>query len=392
MKKLRLLFLFCFVFGFLKNGVCSAADIKSVEKCYEKMSDVERVSQLFLVNIEGNKTYRPVEFLEDGKPVIPGGVLLFSYNIAETPEMLMDFIDSIGSYASGNELMAPYVAVDQEGGEVNRLGGITSTLRSCKRISDSYNSEEASVIYALQAKQMKLLGIHMNLAPVAETQIEYNRTFLSRRSFGSSEKTMVYGTQCVRAYESNGIASVVKHFPGNSNTDPHVGLPVISISKMEFDNHFILPFAFVINSGNPTCVLMSHAIVDGYGNKTPACLSEFWIAEVLKERIGFDGIVISDDIFMSALAENGFPPEKAVIKAIDAGVDVLMLSEKKFLDAAVLILEEAKSRKEFRVKVETAVKRVINMKLDKCIASGLTRSERLDEFRRIYSEGQSYER
>lgn len=369
---------------------------ENVDAYYERLSDVQKISQLFLVNIEGNKTYRSVEFLEDGTPVVPGGVLLFSYNIGDTPEELMSYNDSIMNYCIENGITCPYIAVDQEGGEVNRLGAITSVLRSCKRLSDNYSPDEAEIIYGLQAEQMRLLGIHMNLAPVAEPQIDYNRDFLSRRSFGSAPRTMVYATKCVRAYENKNVATVVKHFPGNSNTDPHLGLPVISLPQKDFDSNFILPFAFVLNGGNPTCVLMSHAIVEGYGEKTPACLSSFWIEEMLRNRIGYEGLVISDDIFMSALADNGYPPEKAVVQAIEAGVDVLMLSEKKFLQAAYVLMEECSRRPDFKKKVDVAVKRVLAFKDRQGLLEGNREVKSIDDrmaaFRKAYKVGQTYEK
>lgn len=389
MKKYFACFLLVFSFVFLSNS-------ESVDSYYEGLSEVEKVSQLFLVNVEGKESYRSVEFLKDETPVVPGGVLLFSYNIGDTPEEVMAFNDSIISYCNYNNTVCPYIAVDQEGGEVNRLGGITSVLRSCKRLSDNYSPEDAKIIYGLQAQQMKLLGIHMNLAPVAEPQIDYNRDFLSRRSFGNASRTIVYSTQCVRAYEENGIASVVKHFPGNSNTDPHVGLPIISISQKDFDSNFLLPFAFVLNGCNPTCVLMSHAIVEGYGEKTPACLSSFWIGEMLRKKIGYEGLVISDDIFMGALADNGYPPEKAVIQAIEAGVDVLMLSEKKFLDSVFILIEECRRRPDFQKKVEVASKKVLAFKHKQGLLQKnnevRTIEDRMEDFRKIYKVGQTYEK
>ena len=200
------------------------------------------------------------------------------------------------------------------------------------------------------------------------------------------------------AYEENGVASVVKHFPGNSNTDPHTGLPVISLSKEEFENNFLLPFAFILNAAEPECILMSHAIVKGYDENTPACLSSFWIDEVLKNTMNYNGLVISDDIFMGALADNGFPPEVAVVKAIDAGVDVLMLSEKKFLNAARILIAESKRNPEFKNKIDAAVKRVLAFKNKYGLLNPEDKfnlmpvEERVFQFNQIYKEGQNHEK
>lgn len=387
---------FLIVFVFLCSCVFAAAD--NLDSYFNKLNDEEKVFQLFLVNIEGNKTYRPVEFLEDGSAVVPGGVLLFSYNIGNTAEELVLFLDSINDYCLKNKITPPYVAVDQEGGDVNRLRGITSALPSCKKIAENNSAEDAKRIYANQARQMRLLGIHMNLAPVAEPLLDYNKDFLGSRSFGTIPESVVYGRLCVGAYEENGVASVVKHFPGNSNTDPHTGLPVISLSKEEFENNFLLPFAFILNAAEPECILMSHAIVKGYDENTPACLSSFWIDEVLKNTMNYNGLVISDDIFMGALADNGFPPEVAVVKAIDAGVDVLMLSEKKFLNAARILIAESKRNPEFKNKIDAAVKRVLAFKNKYGLLNPEDKfnlmpvEERVFQFNQIYKEGQNHEK
>lgn len=400
-KRIGFLFLvlcsFCFASNkkVIKNQESTS---KIIDEYYEQLSEIERISQIFLVNIEGNKNYRAVEWTKEGIPVVPGGVLLFSYNIGKTPEEVILFTDSIANYCRKNKITCPYIAIDQEGGEVNRLGSITSNLSSCKKIAENYSALDAKKIYELQGNQLKILGINMNLAPVAEPQIEYNKDFLSRRSFGNIAQTIIYSTNCVRAYEENSIASVVKHFPGNSNTDPHYGLPIISLSQIEFERNFLLPFSFVITSGNPTCVLMSHAIVDGYSIKTPACLSSFWIEDILKNKIGYNGIIISDDIFMNALAKNGYPPEKAVIQAIEAGVDVLMLSEKKFLLVATILMDKAKKNPGFKNKIDQAAKKILLFKYKQGLLGkenvlhAKSIKERLDDFYKVYKIGQTYEK
>lgn len=373
----------------------------------ESLSDVEKISQLFLVNVEGNSRYRPVEFLDDGTALVPGGVLLFSYNIGDSAEQLMGFTDSIFEFCQSNGITNPYVAVDQEGGEVRRLHNITSNLPSCKKVADNFSVKESAQIYGLQGQQMKLLGIQMNLAPVAEVQIDYNRDFLSRRSFGSAPRAIAYSVGCINAYENAGIASVAKHFPGNSNTDPHVGLPVISIDKDEFDRYFLLPFSMVVKS-NPSCILMSHAIVVGEGQNSPACLSSYWIQTVLKDQLGYEGLVISDDIFMGALANNGFPPDDAVVLAIESGVDILMLSEKKFLHSVELLIEKSKKDAELAGKINSSVEKILALKLklgllklddskDNRIVNenrflDVSRDERMKQFKNLKKEAQRYER
>ncbi|MBQ3648587.1 MAG: glycoside hydrolase family 3 protein, partial [Treponema sp.] len=291
----------------------------------------------------------------------------FSFNIAPTAQELASFIDSIHDYCRIHNLLPPYLALDQEGGYVSRLSDIASRLPSQKTVAKRISASKAFELYSLQARQLASLGFNMNLAPVAEAETDLNRDMLQTRTFGSAVETSVYSAACVRAYEQNGIATVLKHFPGNANTDPHTGLPEIVCSDSELDSLFLSPFAFILTA-RPSCVLMSHArltgSVGGRGDaKTPACLSSFWVTDVLKEKMGFTGLVMSDDIFMGALADNGFPPEDAAVQAIEAGVHVIMLSEKKFAPVARGLLKHASEDKEFAKKLRAAEKKVLEYKI-----------------------------
>lgn len=334
------------------------------EEYLDSLSKIEQVSQIFLVNVEGNVNYNAVEFY-DGKPVVPGGVLLFSYNIGSSKDQVKNYIKSIEDYSRGHKVSVPYVAIDQEGGYVNRLRGITSILVSNMKIRNNYTPSGAYDVYENQAKEMKDLGIHLNLAPVVEPLLESNEKFLGSRSYGDFSSSCTYSILCIKAYEKNGIGTTAKHFPGNTNTDPHTGLPEIKFSKEELFKNLILPFSFVL-SAKPSAVLMSHARVKNADN-VPSCFSEYWIKDVLRTQMNYNGLVISDDVFMGALKDNGYPPEIACVKAIESGIDILMLSEKKFLPVAKMLLDEADRNPEFSKRLKEAELKVIEFKINKGI-------------------------
>ena len=294
------------------------------------------IAQLCLVNIEGSKSYSPVETVFDvtgkrkdkDKPLVSGGFLFFSYNIAPSAKEAIEFSKSITDYCLSRNLSVPYIAVDQEGGEVNRLKHITSYLPSEAKIAKTLTPEESYNLYKSQAMQMKALGFSMNLAPVVESLDESNKEFLGLRSFGSPSKSIIYSSVFVRAFEESSVASVIKHFPGNTNVDPHTGLPFLDMTEAQIIKKCVSPLPFIFLE-NPSCVLMSHAKTSSFENNVPACLSSFWIQKILKETLLFKGLVISDDIFMKAFLDNGFSKENAAVRAIEAGCDVIMLSEKR---------------------------------------------------------------
>lgn len=375
-------------------------------------SPVERISQLFLVNIDGDKNYRALETVaavtgkpEDAAvPLVPGGCLFFSYNIAPDASGLMDFTDSIHDFCARYNLVAPYCAVDQEGGIVNRLRDITSALPSAMRVSELFTPEDAMVLYRFQAEQMAALGFHMNLAPVAEVLTEENEPFLGNRSFGGTGRVVSYCMAELSAFSWCGLGAVLKHFPGNTDTDPHTGLPEIALDAATVESTLVAPFAALVHA-RPAGILMSHARVKAYDGATPSCLSSAWVRDVLRDRLGFEGLVISDDIFMAALAENGFPPRTASVQAVRAGVDVIMLSEKYFAPVVAMLLEEAERDESFALCLELAERNVLRYKIaagllewtrggegwELCVAGRhVTREKRLDRFLTAKAEGQRW--
>lgn len=315
----------------------------------------EKVAQLFIVNLAGNKEFVPVE------KNIAGGFLFFSYNLAETSQEIISFTQSIEDYCYENNKIPPFLAADQEGGFVNRLKNIAGPLPSNERVAKVLSTDNAAELYELQALQMNALGFNINLAPVVEVCTEKNKTFLNQRSFGSLDKVLNYGKECINSYEKNNIGTVIKHFPGNTNTDPHTGLPEIDWTNEEF-NEQMEPFKQFVKL-NPSGVLMSHARVKGFDENTPACLSKLWVTEKLRNEMGYEGIIFSDDIFMGALADNGFPPEKAAIMAIEAGIDCIMISEKRINRPVEVICNKAAEDSIFMDKIDTACKRIIDYKL-----------------------------
>lgn len=340
----------------------------------QSLDPVQRYSQLFLVNLEGSRSFSPVESFQWGdlpeEALLPGGYLFFSYNIAETPAQVAEFTASIQSWSQQRGLVPPLLAVDQEGGMVNRLRSVTSPLPSAWQVAQALTASQAQSLYAAQAAQMSLLGFQMNLAPVAEAESQHNSTFLDSRSFGGLGTMEEFAGAAIKGFQSQGLIAVAKHFPGNTNDDPHSGLPEIALEQQELERLYLEPFRQVLQAGNPWALLMSHARISTSGtaaplqdSETPACLSRFWVTDILRNTFQYQGLVLSDDIFMAALEKNGFPPNKAVMLALEAGIDVIMLSEKRFGSVLRLILDRSQSEPEFAALLDRAVERVIAAKV-----------------------------
>lgn len=345
---------------------------RAFEEFFSSLSEQEKISQIFVINLEGNEKFSFVEYANDKderRPLIPGGYIFFGFNIAESPEKIAAFTDSIRDFARDKSCLEPFLCLDAEGGYVNRLRGIAGPLPECERVAKCMDAEHAETLYSLNAIQLKSLGFDLNLAPVAESLCAENEKFLDGRSFGAAENAAKYSRAAIRAYQRNRVGAVAKHFPGNNDVDPHFSLPRIFYSADEFQKNVLEPFSAVIEE-TPAGILMSHALVEVRGNfqdsksSIPASLNPFWIEEILRETLGFKGIVFCDDIFMSALEQNGFDKKRAVRSAITAGVNCILMSEKRFKNEYEIIRNLYFADEEFRNRIEDSTRKIIKFKID----------------------------
>ena len=328
----------------------------------------QKIAQMFIENLEGCTNFRSYETVgamtgtEDSTPLVAGGYIFFSFNIAPDRTQMQSFTNSIRTYCDEYGIIQPYLCVDQEGGWVSRLKKLNPKLPSNEKVAQDFDIPQSYQLYCEQATGMKELGFDMNLAPVVEVCTDDNKEFLDGRSFGNLSQVINYGRTCINAYENNGIATVLKHFPGNTNTDPHTGLPEIKLSEAELLQS-VESFRELVQY-EPVAVLMSHARTTAIDNGVPACLSKVWVTDILRNQYGYDGLIFSDDIFMGALADNGYPPEVAAIRAVDAGIDCIMISEKRFAKAGKVLYQRALQDNAFARKIDDAVTRIFKYKIE----------------------------
>ena len=328
----------------------------------------QKIAQMFIENLEGCTNFRSYETVgamtgtDDATPLVAGGYIFFSFNIIPDRTQMQSFTNSIRTYCDEYGIIQPYLCVDQEGGWVSRLKKLNPKLPSNEKVAQDFDIPQSYQLYCEQAAGMKELGFDMNLAPVVEVCTDDNKEFLDGRSFGNLSQVISYGRACINAYENNGIATVLKHFPGNTNTDPHTGLPEIKLSEAELLQS-VESFRELVQY-EPVAVLMSHARTTAIDNGVPACLSKVWVTDILRNQYGYEGLIFSDDIFMGALADNGYPPEVAAIRAVDAGIDCIMISEKRFAKAGKVLYQRALQDNAFARKIDDAVTRILKYKIE----------------------------
>ena len=287
----------------------------------EKMSLEEKVGQLFLVR------YDAWSCKEQIKNYYPGGYVLFAKDFEEhTKSTIKNELDSNQKLSK----IPMIFSVDEEGGYVTRVSRF-SQFRSEKFLSSQhyYNVggyEKLKEIEEEKAKLLLSLGLNMNLAPVADVSTNVN-DFIHIRTFGKdATETSTFISNMVTYAKDSGISSCLKHFPGyGNNVDTHTGSAYDKRSYETFTSSDYLPFISGIKAGVPS-IMVSHNVMESVDSTYPASLSKKVITGELRDKLNFSGIVITDDLAMSAV-KSYVTEGSAAVLAINAGNDMIITSD-----------------------------------------------------------------
>jgi beta-N-acetylhexosaminidase len=257
-----------------------------------------------------------------------GGVVFLSHNVgtrAQVTALTQLFRDSADQ---------PLLALDQEGGEVQRLSadqGFTRLPRA-RAVAARMTPDDACDLYGRAGRELSDAGFNLNLAPVVDLDQARNPIIGEwGRAFSAHPPTVVrYASACIDGFSAAGILTSIKHFPGHgfSRGDTHDG-PVDITSTWKLAE--LVPFAALIRARKARLVMTSHLTHAAYGG-VPASLSPLAIRRLLRRRLGFGGVVITDDLEMNAIRRVA-APEEAIIRAVQAGNDLLLISNTARHDA-----------------------------------------------------------
>jgi len=299
----------------------------------------QMIGQTIMVGFSGRDEHdQGVSGVRDqlAKGVI-GGVVLYPENIVsgEQLRLLTAFL------THANSKLVPFIAVDQEGGMVQRLGPRSGyarypSARGMAREAKAGTLDTARDRYQAMAKELATAGINVNFGPVVDLSVNPWNTVIARRkrSFGADAETVsTLARTFITAHREANVATVAKHFPGHGSSwsDSHKTLPDIASSWTEAE---LQPYAALSHDGLLDMVMVGHLYHPRFsdGEKLPASLSANAIHALRADGyIGFKGVVVSDDLEMGAVSER-FSLEDRVVKAISAGVDLLVLSNVKSRD------------------------------------------------------------
>jgi beta-N-acetylhexosaminidase len=281
------------------------------------------MGQLFMIGMPGPHMDKETDVLIRESHI--GGIILFSRNI-EDPLQLAALCRDLQASASRTDSPL-FLAVDQEGGRVARLKEPFRSFPGNAAIGVDEEPVKKAIEFAtVTSKEMKVVGLNMNLAPVVDVQRGEIEKHLAGRSFGEDPEVVAFlGRTVVKHLQKNGIMAVAKHFPGlgRADVDPHFHLPKIDIDLEELERTNLPPFAAAIKEG-VSGIMTSHAIYPVLDPEQPATLSPRVLTELLRERMGFRGLTITDDLEMGAIA-TGWGVAEGALKSFQAGADILLI-------------------------------------------------------------------
>ncbi|MBW1722435.1 MAG: beta-N-acetylhexosaminidase [Deltaproteobacteria bacterium] len=284
----------------------------------------QKIGQLFMIGIPGPRLDRDTDALIREYNI--GGVILFSRNIQE-PLQLTALCRDLQERALKYHGTPLFLAVDQEGGPVARLKEPFTVFPGNRAIgSGDYPERRADEFGRVTAREMRLVGLNMDLAPVVDVPEGEPERHLRGRTFGEDpERVARLGRIVIRALQKNGVMAVAKHFPGlgRAERDPHAELPRISQDLSEIRSVNLHPFRAAIKEG--VCGIMtSHALYPALDPVCPATLSPSVLTGLLREEMEYDGLVLTDDLEMGAVAR-GWGVAEGAAEALEAGADILLV-------------------------------------------------------------------
>jgi beta-N-acetylhexosaminidase len=292
-----------------------------------------KIGQMLMVGFKGFEANGINNIAEDIERYHAGGIVLYDYDVPtqkyerniQSPLQLYRLTNSLKKYSS----LPLLIAIDQEGGRVNRLkvnygfpASVSAVYLGMLNNLDSTNKYAETTASTLQNE-----GININLAPVVDLNINPENPVIGKigRSFSADPAIVVsHASEVIKAHHRHNVFTTLKHFPGHgsSTADSHLGLTDVTATWQRSE---LEPYRAIINAGICDIVMTAHIFNSNLDAGYPATLSKNIITGILRDELKFDGVVISDDMQMKAISDY-YGLETAIYRAIDAGVDILLFA------------------------------------------------------------------
>jgi beta-N-acetylhexosaminidase len=265
----------------------------------------------------------PAELSEAARRGEIGGFVLFRRNLVE-PEQIAELTSRLIAACTAAEA-PPWIAVDQEGGRVQRLGPPVLQLPPMRALGDEDDVALTEQAGRVLGRQLAALGFNLDFAPVLDVDTHAESPIIGDRSFGRDPLRVArHGAAFARGLEAAGVAACGKHFPGHGDAalDSHLALPRVSHDRERLDAVELAPFRTL--APEFTSIMTAHIVFDAIDAERPATLSRAALLQLLRGELGFSGVIFSDDLEMKAIADHQDAAE-AACEAIAAGCDAILV-------------------------------------------------------------------
>lgn len=334
---------------------------EKVDKLVANMSDADKVGQLLMIGIHGKTLNDDAKFMLNEYRV--GGIILFDRNM-ESKDQVKSLITDINKTGKSAGLTPLFIGIDQEGGAVARMEDQLIKVPPAEELGKE-PIEQAVSLAKQSGTELKDLGFNINFAPVADLGLTYGRSFST-----NPDDVVRYASAVGKAYDEAGLWYSYKHFPGIGKTDVdlHADTSVVPVSKETLLNEDTKVFVDLIKQSKPNtyAIMVSHAMYPQIDAEHPSSLSKAIITDWLRKDMGYNGVVVTDDMDMGALAKHYTFGDMAV-QSILAGSDILLVCHEyeHMQEAYNGLMKAVKDGRISKERLDESVKRILLMKMSK---------------------------
>lgn len=334
---------------------------EKVDKLVANMSDADKVGQLLMIGIHGKTLNDDAKFMLNEYRV--GGIILFDRNM-ESKDQVKSLITDINKTGKSAGLTPLFIGIDQEGGAVARMEDQLIKVPPAEELGKE-PIEQAVSLAKQSGTELKDLGFNINFAPVADLGLTYGRSFST-----NPDDVVRYASAVGKAYDEAGLWYSYKHFPGIGKTDVdlHADTSVVPVSKETLLNEDTKVFVDLIKQSKPNtyAIMVSHAMYPKIDADHPSSLSKAIITDWLRKDMGYNGVVVTDDMDMGALAKHYTFGDMAV-QSILAGSDILLVCHEyeHMQEAYNGLMKAVKDGRISKERLDESVKRILLMKMSK---------------------------
>ncbi len=366
----------------MDNVTARGAALQAPSYDYANLSLEDKAAQLIMIDLPDQELSNlSAEHL---RSYAWNGVILFAKNVRDR-QQVGQLIGDIHK----NAKQAAFIAVDQEGGLVDRFRFPELNLSpGARALAVSESTDDVYTAYRIMGEELHDMGIHIDFAPCLDVNNNIHNPIIGVRSFGEDpHKVAELGRAAIKGLRAGGVIPTAKHFPGhgNTDTDSHLALPTIKESYEELEKIELVPFKAALEE-QVEAIMTAHIVFPALDNQLPATLSKTVLTDLLRHRLGFEGLIVTDSLAMKSIANTwGFG--EATVRSVEAGADLILALGpfEQQLESLAALVKAVKEGRISEARLDQSLARIATLR-NKFPAFPQAELSKLAEHRQLMSE------